>query len=296
MRSIWPERKTRSRDPSHRVAVRAPAPQLVMEVTVQESGDGHSLKCESARVRSGSLQPFKSFRRKCSQIDIFRSGIYAHHLELLSTPKVGPSGRTLPGHHSPSTSRPVVKMCSAIIRCTADPAKADKRTRSKWSRVMRYAAVYKPDSEPLYQFITRLTARPQIFETPQRRNHLLTDLVAHRHARPRSCGENTWRLRMLVRTWSRDSSKIFKQIPTKTWHYIFVPATPRPQQNQWVMSRAQARGVTQADLSNCRASPGVSIRPTEWSGTRAASWASMGYPSTNCDARPNPFTTASSRA
>jgi hypothetical protein len=38
---------------------------------------------------------------------------------------------------------------AAIIRCTADPAKADKRTRSKWSRVMRYAAVYKPDSEPI---------------------------------------------------------------------------------------------------------------------------------------------------
>jgi hypothetical protein len=44
---------------------------------------------------------------------------------------------------------------AAIIRCTADPGKADKRTRSKWSRVMRYAAVYKPDSEPLNQFIKR---------------------------------------------------------------------------------------------------------------------------------------------
>jgi hypothetical protein len=43
----------------------------------------------------------------------------------------------------------------AIIRCTADPAKADKRTRSKWSRVMRYAAAYKLDSEPLDQFIQR---------------------------------------------------------------------------------------------------------------------------------------------
>jgi hypothetical protein len=32
---------------------------------------------------------------------------------------------------------------AAVIRCTADPAKADKRTRSKWRRVMRYAAVYK---------------------------------------------------------------------------------------------------------------------------------------------------------
>jgi len=42
---------------------------------------------------------------------------------------------------------------AAIIRCTADPSKADKRTRSKWSRVMRYAAAYKPDSEPLNQFI-----------------------------------------------------------------------------------------------------------------------------------------------
>ena len=44
---------------------------------------------------------------------------------------------------------------ASVIRCTADPAKADKRTRSKWSRVMRYAAVYKPDGEPLAQFIRR---------------------------------------------------------------------------------------------------------------------------------------------
>src|SRR3984885_13743497 len=44
---------------------------------------------------------------------------------------------------------------AAIIRCTADPAKADKRTRSKWSRTLRYAAAYKPDSEPLDRFIRR---------------------------------------------------------------------------------------------------------------------------------------------
>src|SRR5580704_10058740 len=44
---------------------------------------------------------------------------------------------------------------AAIIRCTADPAKADKRTRSKWSRVLRYAAGYKPDSEPPDHFIMR---------------------------------------------------------------------------------------------------------------------------------------------
>jgi hypothetical protein len=44
---------------------------------------------------------------------------------------------------------------AAVIRCTADPAKADKRTRSKWSRVMRYAATFKGVSEPLDQFIKR---------------------------------------------------------------------------------------------------------------------------------------------
>ena len=44
---------------------------------------------------------------------------------------------------------------AAVIRCTADPAKADKRTRSKWSRLMRYAAAYKPDSEALDRFVKR---------------------------------------------------------------------------------------------------------------------------------------------
>jgi hypothetical protein len=44
---------------------------------------------------------------------------------------------------------------AAIILCTADPAKADKRTRSKWSRVLRYAAVYKSNTEALEQFIRR---------------------------------------------------------------------------------------------------------------------------------------------
>jgi hypothetical protein len=44
---------------------------------------------------------------------------------------------------------------AAIIRCTADPVKVDKRTRSKWSRVMRYAARCKDDAEPLAQFVKR---------------------------------------------------------------------------------------------------------------------------------------------
>ena len=44
---------------------------------------------------------------------------------------------------------------AAVIRCTADAAKADKRTRSKWSRVMRYTAEHKLNSEPLERFINR---------------------------------------------------------------------------------------------------------------------------------------------
>jgi hypothetical protein len=38
----------------------------------------------------------------------------------------------------PTTDEPF----AAVIRCTSDPGKVDKRTRSKWSRVLRYSAEY----------------------------------------------------------------------------------------------------------------------------------------------------------
>jgi hypothetical protein len=44
---------------------------------------------------------------------------------------------------------------AAVILCTADREKVDTRTRSKWSRVMRYAAEYKTNVEPLTAFIRR---------------------------------------------------------------------------------------------------------------------------------------------
>jgi len=44
---------------------------------------------------------------------------------------------------------------AAIILATADRQKVDKRTRSKWSRVMRYAAEYKTNAEPLAAFVRR---------------------------------------------------------------------------------------------------------------------------------------------
>jgi hypothetical protein len=42
-----------------------------------------------------------------------------------------------------------------VIRCTSDPRKVDKRTRSKWSRALRYAISGKPIDEPLDRFIKR---------------------------------------------------------------------------------------------------------------------------------------------
>jgi hypothetical protein len=44
---------------------------------------------------------------------------------------------------------------AAVIFCTADPEKVDYRMRSKWSRVLRYAAVYKDLDKPLQDFIKR---------------------------------------------------------------------------------------------------------------------------------------------
>jgi hypothetical protein len=51
----------------------------------------------------------------------------------------------LQGVDLPTTDEPF----AAVILCTADRQKVDKRTRSKWSRVMRYAAEYKTNAEPL---------------------------------------------------------------------------------------------------------------------------------------------------
>ena len=44
---------------------------------------------------------------------------------------------------------------AALILGTADRGKVDDRTRSKWSRVLRYAAQYKDLDEPLRDFVKR---------------------------------------------------------------------------------------------------------------------------------------------
>src|SRR6266436_4982406 len=66
---------------------------------------------------------------------------------------------------------------------------------------------------------------------------------------------------MLVRTQSRDSSEEFNTNPQATWHYIFAPAPPRHQQNQWLMSPTPARTVE----DRCE----VAARPVERRGAVA---------------------------
>lgn len=55
--------------------------------------------------------------------------------------------------HRPVPDKP--EPFAAVILCTSDPAKVDYRTRSKWSRVLRYSAEFKRLSEPLRAFIKR---------------------------------------------------------------------------------------------------------------------------------------------
>src|ERR1700731_3158969 len=57
----------------------------------------------------------------------------------------------LRGHNSVREPEPF----AAVILCTADRDKVDERTRSKWSRVLRYAAEFKSLDEPLRDFIKR---------------------------------------------------------------------------------------------------------------------------------------------
>jgi hypothetical protein len=60
-------------------------------------------------------------------------------------------GLHLQGMDLPTTDEPF----AMVIFCTADRQKVDKRTRSKWSRVLRYAAEYKTNAELLAAFVQR---------------------------------------------------------------------------------------------------------------------------------------------
>ena len=57
----------------------------------------------------------------------------------------------LRGHNSVREPEPF----AAVIFCSTDRDKVDDRTRSKWSRALRYAADCKDVDEPLRDFIKR---------------------------------------------------------------------------------------------------------------------------------------------
>jgi DNA-binding PucR family transcriptional regulator len=46
-----------------------------------------------------------------------------------------------------------VEPLGVVILCTSDPRKVDAKTRSKWSRALRYAEQFKPDAESLAEFV-----------------------------------------------------------------------------------------------------------------------------------------------
>ena len=53
------------------------------------------------------------------------------------------------------TDAPQVKLepFAIVILCTSDPLTVDAKTRSKWSRVLRYAAQAKPPGQRLIEFV-----------------------------------------------------------------------------------------------------------------------------------------------
>ena len=51
-----------------------------------------------------------------------------------------------------------IRICepfAVVIFCTSDPCKVEAKTRSKWSRALRYAERFKPGTQDLAQFIKR---------------------------------------------------------------------------------------------------------------------------------------------
>jgi hypothetical protein len=68
---------------------------------------------------------------------------------------------------------------AAMIRCTADSRRVDKRTRSKWSRVLRYVNMQKDVKEPLAGFVKR---KGGINECNARYGRCLRRLAARRRS------------------------------------------------------------------------------------------------------------------
>jgi hypothetical protein len=183
--------------------------------------------------------------------------------DLTSTPEHGkPShGRSLPflrlrsrprvrlalhgGGRENSPSRPYDSGMTVVDRPTI--------SGQYLGRFRAHSLLNKLKNASIYSHFARAQARPSIGLHTEKKCRPRSMAVGglrggsprsiDRHARPRSCGENTSRLQMLVRTWSREFVRIIQVKSNQNVALHFSAATPRPQQNQWVMSRTKARTV-----------------------------------------------------
>jgi hypothetical protein len=93
---------------------------------------------------------------------------------------------------------PCEDLYAAMIRCTADPARADRRTRSKWGRVLRFVKRENDEEEPLADFIKR---KGGINECNARYSRCLRRLAARRRSigafRRRLAGKRTVMIRRI---------------------------------------------------------------------------------------------------
>jgi hypothetical protein len=97
---------------------------------------------------------------------------------------------------------------AAMIRCTADPVRVDKRTRSKWSRVLRYVQMQKDNKEPFAEFVKR---KGGLNECNARYGRCLRRLAARRRSiaefQRRSASERKAVLRISPQTVARSSRR-----------------------------------------------------------------------------------------
>ena len=96
------------------------------------------MRGKDCQIQSGSQRDLWISQRRVRSGDVVEGGRSRHQPGTLGAADC----RVL---DLPTTDEPF----AAVIFCTADRQKVDKRTRSKWSRALRYAAEYKTTAEPL---------------------------------------------------------------------------------------------------------------------------------------------------
>ena len=134
-----------------------------------ETGYSHSANNQSSRPASvsysdealqrdlerlrGLWQQFQSCRHR-DAVYPYLSGVFDLVQWWAAEGKaVGRARRAL--RWQPGEGKMLLEPFSVIIYCTSNGRGTDKKARSKWSRALRFAAMYKNDREPLEAFVKR---------------------------------------------------------------------------------------------------------------------------------------------